>query len=105
MNNENATSVCLAFSAGCSTKTTTDAAMTIARIPTPDTGLFDAPIRPAMNPQIAAIRNPPNNTNGSAITVSLIVSADSTVGRRKATLSHATTTRQTIVSAPIQNGE
>ena len=37
-------------------------AMTMARMPTPDTGLFDEPIRPAMYPQMAATAKPISTT-------------------------------------------
>src|ERR1043166_7053034 len=54
------------FSAvGCTTITSVDAQMTIERMPTPEIGLFDAPISPAMYPQTPAIRNPTSSTKGT----------------------------------------
>ena len=57
----------------------TDAAMTIERMPTPEIGLFEAPIRPAMYPLTPAMMNPTTSTNGTAISVSLSALGASTV--------------------------
>src|SRR4051812_18193691 len=48
MNSEKATSAGRVSAVGGTTMTSTDAQMTIERIPTPEIGLFDAPINPAM---------------------------------------------------------
>src|ERR1041385_1213046 len=76
-----------------------DAQSTIERMPTPEIGLFEAPIKPAMNPQIAAIRNPPSSTNGIAINVSVIALGASTVDFAKVYASQPATARQPAVSA------
>ncbi len=47
-NSANATSAGCTLAAGRSTITSTLDPMTIARMPTPEIGLFDAPMRPAM---------------------------------------------------------
>ena len=48
MNSANATSAGRVASVGVTAITSSDAQITIDRIPTPEIGLFDAPIRPAM---------------------------------------------------------
>ena len=50
-----------------------DAQLTIPRMPIPETGLFDAPINPAMYPATPAMTKPTMKMNGTAIVVSAIV--------------------------------
>src|SRR5687768_5072608 len=105
MNNANATIADCVAGAGGTARISTDAKSTIDRMPTPEIGLFDAPINPAMYPQIPAIMNPPNNTNGTAISVSVPACGARTVARAKLKDSHAATTRQATVSATIHCGD
>src|SRR5256885_13169859 len=82
-----------------------DAHNPIERIPTPEIGLFDAPMSPAMYPQIPAIRNPAISTNGTAISVRLSALGASTVERAKENASHAAIARHPAVRAKIHGGE
>src|SRR5688500_20164269 len=79
--------------------------MTIERIPTPESGLFDAPIRPAMYPQTPAIKKPTINTNGTAMSVRTTALAASMVDFANVKASHADMTRHTTVSARIHRSE
>ena len=51
------------------------------------------------------MRKPPNNTNGTAINVSVTACGDSTVDRAKVKARYAAMTRQTAVNAKIHGGE
>jgi hypothetical protein len=69
-NSANATSACRVSTVGDTASVTSDAQTTMDRMPTPDSGLFDAPMRPAMYPETLAMTNPITSTNGTAISVS-----------------------------------
>src|SRR5690242_12677224 len=79
VNSANATSAFRLASVGVTAITSDDAQSTIDRMPTPEIGLFDAPMRPAIYPQMPAMRKPASNTNGTAIIVSLTASLARTV--------------------------
>src|SRR5919201_994299 len=89
----NATSGALVSAEGDTASASADAQITIDRMPTPEIGLFEAPISPAMYPQMPAMRKPTKSTNGTAITVSVSALPASTVDRAKVNASHAETTR------------
>ena len=84
--------------------TNADAHSTTERMPTPEIGLFEAPMRPAMYPQIPAMRKPPIRTNGTAISVSGTALGASDVDFANVKASQAAMTRHTAVSATIQPG-
>src|SRR3954467_1263127 len=100
-----ATSAWRVAAVGETASANTDAQMTIDRMPTPEIGLFDAPIRPAMYPQTPAMMNPTMSTNGTDIKVSLSALGASTVERAKVNASQAAITRHTAVRAKIHGGE
>src|SRR3954470_2469089 len=98
-NSANATSACRVSTVGVTASVMTDAQITIDRMPTPEIGLFDAPMRPAMYPHTPAITKPTINTNGTEISVSFIALGASTVDLAKVNANQAAITRQPAVSA------
>src|SRR6185295_3061329 len=82
-----------------------EAHSTIDRIPTPEIGLFEAPMSPAMYPQIPAMRKPAISTIGTAISVSLVARELSTDERAKVKANHPAMTMHAAVSARIHGGE
>src|SRR5207248_8482790 len=94
----NATSGWRFSAVGVTASASTDAQTTIDRMPTPEIGLFDAPIRPAMYPHTPAMTKPMINTNGTAINVSLSAFGASTVERANVNASQAAMTRHAAVS-------
>src|SRR6202162_3649618 len=70
-NSANATSAWRLSAVGDTASMITDAQITIDRMPTPEIGLFDAPMRPAMYPQTPAMMKPTISTNGTDINVKL----------------------------------
>src|SRR5690349_16353896 len=82
-----------------------EAHSTIDRMPTPEIGLFEAPMSPAMYPQIAAMRKPPNSTNGTAISVSVTAFGASTDDRANAKASEPAMRRHAAVSARTHGGD
>jgi len=100
-----ATSGARVSSVGVTAMANTVAHATMDRIPTPEIGLFDAPMSPAMYPQIPAIRNPTTSTNGTAMSVSVTALGARMVDMAKVYARYPVTTRQTIVSPMIHCGD
>src|SRR5256885_13530744 len=103
-NSASATSAGRVSGVGFTATMIADAQSTIEMIPTPEMGLLDAPISPAMYPATAAIRKPPINTNGTAIIVRLNASVVNTVDFANVNASHAAIARQATVSPMIHPG-
>src|SRR5437899_2586859 len=97
MNSANATIACRVSTAGATTRVINEAHTTIDRMPTPEIGLFDAPMRPAIYPQMPAMTNPIINTNGTATSVSLSALGASTVELAKVYARYAEMTRHAAV--------
>src|SRR6185503_9048964 len=105
MNSANATRAVRFASDGDIVSARIEANVTIDRIPTPEIGLFDAPISPAMYPQMPAIRNPTTSTTGTASSVSLTALGASTVELAKVYDNQAATSRHAIVRPTIHCGD
>src|ERR1700737_797960 len=98
-NSAKATSAWRVSTVGDTASVIKEAQITIDKMPTPEIGLFDAPMRPAMYPQTPAMMNPTINTNGTAISVSLSALGASTVAFANVNASHAAITRHAAVNA------
>ncbi len=101
----NATSAGRVVAVGATTSTSSDAQSTIERIPTPEIGLFEAPMSPAMYPQMPAIRKPTSSTNGTASSVSRQASGARAVDRANVNASQPATAAQPTVKTRIHGGE
>src|SRR5687768_6214166 len=97
---ENATSAWRVSSVGDTASAISAAQMTIERIPTPESGLLDAPMSPAMYPETPAMTNPITSTNGTAINVSVNALGASTDDPANVNASHAEITRHARVRMP-----
>ena len=104
-NSASATSAWRLSPVGATARVSSEAQTTMDRMPTPEIGLFDAPINPAMYPHTPAMTKPMISTKGTAIIVSEKALAARIVDFAKVKESHAEMTRQIAVSTMIQVGE